>query len=190
MKGMIILGIIYSAKNKIKRLLAVRNPAKYARSLGVTVGDNNRFNDVPDFGTEPWLISIGDRTVLCSKIVFITHDGSIYAMKHLTKEYPKLCKFGKIEIGNECFIGKSATILPNVKIGNNCIVAANSVVSKDVPDGMVVGGCPAKPICTIEELANKWIDGMADYVPLEGENDFRVWTKHVADYYWEKKSKV
>ena len=31
----------------------------------------------------------------------------------------------------------------NVKIGSNCIVAAGSVVTKDIPDGTVVGGNPA-----------------------------------------------
>ena len=42
------------------------------------------------------------------------------------------------------------TILPGVTIGNNVIVAAGAVVTKDVPDNVIVGGVPAKVIKTIE----------------------------------------
>ena len=77
--------------------------------------------------------------------------------------------------------------MPNVRIGSDCIIATNSIVTKDIPDGMVAGGCPAKIICTVEELAKKWETNMADYIPLDGEKDFKVWTTHVADYYWNKK---
>lgn len=42
-----------------------------------------------------------------------------------------------------------------VKIGPNAIVAAGSVVTKDVPEGSVVGGNPAKVISTVEKVARK-----------------------------------
>ena len=45
--------------------------------------------------------------------------------------------------------------MPNVKIGDNSVVGANSVVTKDVPSGVVVAGNPAKKILTIEEYKNK-----------------------------------
>ena len=53
------------------------------------------------------------------------------------------------------FVGANATILPGVHIGSNCVVAANSVVTKDVPDGSVVAGNPARVITTIEEWSQK-----------------------------------
>lgn len=43
----------------------------------------------------------------------------------------------------------------NVKIGSNVIVAANSVVVHDVPDGVVVGGNPAKIIGDFEDIIKK-----------------------------------
>jgi acetyltransferase-like isoleucine patch superfamily enzyme len=49
-----------------------------------------------------------------------------------------------VRIGDECFIGAHAIILPGVTIGNNCIVAAASVVARDVPDGSLVAGNPAR----------------------------------------------
>lgn len=46
-------------------------------------------------------------------------------------------------IGDYCFIGYGAIILPGVQIGNNSIVAAGSVVTKNVPANSIVAGNPA-----------------------------------------------
>lgn len=54
-----------------------------------------------------------------------------------------------IIIKQNAWIGAAATILPGVTVGENSIVAAGAVVSKDVPDNVVVGGIPAKLIKTI-----------------------------------------
>lgn len=51
---------------------------------------------------------------------------------------------GKIEIGDDVWIGYGSTILSGVKIGQGAIVAAGSVVVKDVPEYSIVGGVPAK----------------------------------------------
>lgn len=49
-------------------------------------------------------------------------------------------------------VGANATILPGVVIGRSALVGAGSVVTKDVPDGAVVVGNPAKVIKVIEDL--------------------------------------
>ena len=51
-----------------------------------------------------------------------------------------------IHIKKNAWIGANATILQGVTIGENSVVAAGSVVSKDVPDNVIVGGAPAKII--------------------------------------------
>ena len=51
-----------------------------------------------------------------------------------------------MHIGNDVWIGANVTILPGVNVGNHCILAACAVVTKDVPDYAIVGGCPAKII--------------------------------------------
>ena len=51
-----------------------------------------------------------------------------------------------ISIGNRCWLGGCAIVLPGVNIGDNVTVGAGSVVTKDVPSGVVVAGNPARII--------------------------------------------
>ncbi|OPA77857.1 acetyltransferase [Paenibacillus selenitireducens] len=54
-----------------------------------------------------------------------------------------------ITIGDNVWIGGRSVINPGVRIGNNVVVASGSVVTKDVPDNVVVGGNPARMIKNI-----------------------------------------
>ena len=63
-----------------------------------------------------------------------------------------ICK--PIVIKRNAWIGAAVTILPGVTIGENSVVAAGAVVSKDVPDSVIVGGVPAKIIKTIGSEMN------------------------------------
>ncbi|MDO5038402.1 2,3,4,5-tetrahydropyridine-2,6-dicarboxylate N-acetyltransferase [Clostridium sp.] len=55
------------------------------------------------------------------------------------------------EIGDNALIGANAVILEGVKIGKGSVVAAGSVVTEDVPDGVVVAGSPAKIIKSVDD---------------------------------------
>ena len=65
--------------------------------------------------------------------------------KSVRKFFPHLLKGAKI--------GANATILPGVKVGENALVGAGSVVVKDVPEGKVVAGNPARVIRDISEIS-------------------------------------
>jgi galactoside O-acetyltransferase len=56
-----------------------------------------------------------------------------------------------ISIGDHCWIGASAIIMPGVTLGNYCIVAANSYVTLSFPEYSIIGGTPAKLIRTLSE---------------------------------------
>ncbi|MGG4040958.1 DapH/DapD/GlmU-related protein [Bacillus smithii] len=58
---------------------------------------------------------------------------------------------------NNVFIGANSIILPNVRIGSNVIVAAGSVVTKDVCDGVIVAGVPARVIGKFNDVYLKRI---------------------------------
>lgn len=95
-----------------------------------------------------WLISVGDNVTLAPRVHILAHDAS-------TKIPLGYTKIGRVEIGNNVFIGASSIILPGVKIGSNVIIGAGSVVTKDIPDGVVVAGNPAKLIKNTDEYLNE-----------------------------------
>jgi serine O-acetyltransferase len=49
-------------------------------------------------------------------------------------------------VGDNCYIGLDAKILGPVRIGNNVTIGANAVVTKDIPDNVIVAGIPAQII--------------------------------------------
>lgn len=124
------------------------------RKLGVKTGENVCFVSMPNLGSEPYLIEIGNDVLISYEVAFLTHDGSIFVCQNFCKD--EITKFGKIKIGNNCFIGCRSTILPNITIGDNSIVGACSVVTKSIPEGEVWAGNPAKFICKTIDLAKKF----------------------------------
>lgn len=126
-----------------------------AKQEGMCVGKNVSFIDTPNFGSEPYLISIGDNTTISFDVAFVTHDAATRVIRNLPNQNKETVIYGKIEIGNNSFIGCRSTILPNVKIGDNCVIGAGSVVTKDIPSNSVACGAPCKVIGTIDEYIEK-----------------------------------
>lgn len=127
------------------------SPVKYARSIGVTVGKDTYISGKNHWPSEPYLIEIGSYCQITRGVCFFTHGGG----QVLRDKYPDFDCFGKISIGNYCYIGANSIILPGVTIGNNVLVSAGSVVTKSFKSNSVIGGNPAKVICTIEDYYNK-----------------------------------
>ncbi|WP_411972653.1 acyltransferase [Sphingobacterium sp. Lzh-3] len=130
--------------NTIKDLYhkIVKNGVEYARYKGVEVGSGCRIRTTK-FGSEPWMITVGDKVTITSGVILLTHDGSTWLMND---EKGRRYLFRKIDIGNNVFIGVNSILMPGVKVDDNVIIAAGSVVTKSVPSGVIVGGNPAKII--------------------------------------------
>lgn len=111
-----------------------RKPMKYAKRIGVRIGDHCKLNGSPNWGSEPYLISLGDHTEISFDCAFITHDGATWGFRN-QERYKGIIRFGRISIGNNVFIGARSTILPGVTVGDNAIIAAGAVVNKSVPAG-------------------------------------------------------
>jgi maltose O-acetyltransferase len=80
--------------------------------------------------------------------VFFAPNVQIYTANHpLEAELRKtLENASPISIGNDCWIGGNAVILPGITIGNGCVIGAGSVVTKNIPDNSLAVGNPAKVI--------------------------------------------
>jgi len=124
--------------------------AKYLKRKGLNIGsDCEVFPDV-SFGSEPYLIKLGDKVKITSGVRFITHDGGIYVLRNINHA-PNLDLIGRIIVGNNVFIGINSIILPNVTIGDNCIIGAGSVVSKSIPRDSFAVGVPARVIKSLDK---------------------------------------
>lgn len=146
----------------LRRILYAFKGSDYtARALGVKLGEGCRLYSA-SFGTEPWLISIGDRVTVTSGVQFITHDGSTWLLRDgKGRRY----RCARIQVGNDVFIGTNSILLPGVRIGNRVIIGAGSVVNRSIPDNCVVAGVPARFIGTFDEFERR---GLAEF-PSDAE---------------------
>ncbi|EGR2415809.1 UDP-2-acetamido-3-amino-2, 3-dideoxy-D-glucuronate N-acetyltransferase [Vibrio cholerae] len=141
-------------KFPINVLHAKLHPVSYAKKIGVNIKGSVYIygSSYKMFSAEPYLVSIGNNVYISVDARFICHDGSTLPFRD---KYPDFELAGKIDVGDNVFIGTRAMILPGVSIGSNCIVGANSVVTRDVPNNTVVAGNPAMIIKTTDEFLEK-----------------------------------
>lgn len=132
---------------------------------------------------EPNLVSLHNNVVVCANVEMITHD-VIYRMIRNNPKYKNSIAgsgqyLNRIEIMDNVMIGAHSIILPGVTIGPNVIVAAGSVVVKNVPEGVLVGGNPAKVIGTMEEFVTNRCKVFSEppFLPRRSIKD-------VADFFW------
>ena len=103
----------------------------------------------------PWLITIGDHTVIGMKASIFSHDNS-------TKLQTGYSRGGLVNIGARVYVGAHAVILPGVTIRDDAIIGAGSVVSRDVPPGAVVAGNPARIHGTTTDFKRKHLARLAE----------------------------
>lgn len=122
-----------------------------------------------NIGTEPYLINIHDNVNIAANVSFINHDISTFNISRYLGLNENLGKIGSIELCDNCFIGAYSILMPNIKIGNNSIIASGSIVTKNIPDNEVWGGCPAKKIMNLDEYATKMVEQNEKY-PWNGKS--------------------
>lgn len=110
----------------------------------------------------PWLVTIGAGTsvnrgveffpdfqnsnrIVIGERCYIAPNVRLHAAGHDLEDLTQHVG-GDIRIGDDVWIGAAAIILPGVTVGDRAVVAAGAVVTRDVPDGVLVGGVPARPI--------------------------------------------
>ena len=157
-----------SLTNIIKRIIDPNHCSntayiEYLRRNNVSVGDHTIFYSPRHTSVDiqkPYLVSIGSYCKITTGVIILAHDYSISVARRVFGEF--IGGTAPTKIGDNCFLGMNAIILPGTTIGNNCIVGAGSVVKGGYPDNVVIAGNPAKVVCTLAEYyqkrKNRWVD--------------------------------
>ncbi len=122
-------------KNKVVRLCLRIRFKKLSEKYGFSIGINT-------FG--PGLNIIHKGTILVNPYSKIGSNCRLNADVVIGTEFGTHDKCPTI--GDNCYIAPGAKIIGKINIGNDCLIGANSVVTKDVPDNVTVGGVPFKII--------------------------------------------
>ncbi len=123
---------------KIGRGSTIHMWARFYESKNIVIGEDTIIGD-HCFLDGRASLKIGSHTAIASQVLIYNSQHDVDSEDFRPVEYP-------IEIGDYCFIGVRAIILPGVKIGRGAIVASGAVVTKDVAPMMIVAGVPAKEI--------------------------------------------
>lgn len=126
------------------------DPARYFRSQGARIGEGVEIfgANVFSFGSEPYLVSIGNHVTISHNVDFITHDGGLRVAR---QQHPDAYLYGRINVADHCFIGAHCVLLPGSRIGVGSIVGSGSVVTGEIPAGVVAVGAPARPIKSVSD---------------------------------------
>jgi acetyltransferase-like isoleucine patch superfamily enzyme len=101
------------------------------------------------FSTEPYLVHLGNH-VSATKTHFETHDGGVWLLRD---DHPTIDVVRPIHVGDNVYFGYGCIVLPGVTIGSNVIIGAGSIVTRDIPDGAVAVGVPARVIKSVDDYA-------------------------------------
>ena len=125
----------------------------YLRAQGAKIGNGTRLIcSVDAFGSEPYLISVGENCLFSHNVCLFTHDGGVKVLSDLGYfRDERMDIIAPIKIGSNVYIGTGAYILPGVTIGDNTIIGAGAIVTKDIPNNVVAVGIPARVIRTVDE---------------------------------------
>ena len=118
----------------------VKDHCYFGNGSRLTVGDRSQLGSNARLNGD---ITIGDDVLMGPDVVMMATSHEFARL-----DTPISLQGAKPEesivIGNDCWIGTRAIILPGVHLGNQCIVAAGAVVTRSFPDRSIVGGVPAR----------------------------------------------
>ncbi len=121
-------------------------------NMNCTFVDNNR-------------IEVGDNVLISSNVQIYTSTHPVELEERLTPDWTPasgeyFCRTRAlpVRIGNGCWIGGGAILLPGVTIGDGAVIGAGSVVTKDIPANCVAAGNPCRVIRQINIKDSDWVD--------------------------------
>ena len=103
--------------------------------------------------TDPAHVRLGNNVHLTGCTLF-GHDGTVSMLKQMSGR--RLDRVGRIDIGDNVFVGHQAIVMPGITIGSDVVVGAGAVVTRNVPPNTVVAGNPARPIGTLSAMLDRY----------------------------------
>ena len=128
--------------------VVVRQPFRVDGGVRVSIGDHSFLNyDCLLLANDR--IDIGVRVFIAPRVMVLTATHPLdpserYATRNAT---------APVSIGDDAWVGAGATVMPGVLIGRCAVVAAGAVVTRDVPDGCIVAGVPARVVGIVDDEA-------------------------------------
>ncbi|MGM5484424.1 MAG: acyltransferase [Nanobdellota archaeon] len=120
----------------LARILPLKPKNTILRLTGMRIGKN--VGIAPGTVFDPFfpdLIEIDDNVVIGLDVKVLTHE--------MTNDYIRI---GRVKLGKDSVVGAFSLLRSGVDIGENSVVAMNSYVNKDIPEGTVCAGVPARKI--------------------------------------------
>lgn len=187
--------VTFADEKKRRRVHQLLLNTLFRRKNGVWRGEYLRKHNLLDYcGNGVWfeprhipedakLVRIHSNVTIAYNVEFITHDIFSETFNKMEKYRNQGLKhhYGTIEVLDNVCIGGGVIITPNTVIGPNAIVAAGAVVTKNVPEGVIVGGNPARVIGKMEDLIAKRKN--EPYFEGSWQQELDEWIKN----YWEQK---
>jgi acetyltransferase-like isoleucine patch superfamily enzyme len=157
-----IIYYIYFYLSKILKVFKVKDKSMllYEMALrlkGVTFHGKPRYIDHNTYLDATYGLTLGDNIVISTDVIILTHDYSYTVGRIAIGKKPDtdIAFLGPVTVGDNCFIGAGAILLPGTEIGSNVIIGAGAVVKGIVENDSIVVGNPSKVIGNTREWAKK-----------------------------------
>jgi acetyltransferase-like isoleucine patch superfamily enzyme len=132
-----------------------KEKGRFVTGKDVTIYDSTTVVGDVSIGDHTWIgpfcsldgtgtLTIGEYCSISAGTHIQTHDTVRWAVSGGRAAY----EYAPVHIGERCFLGVNVVVTAGVTIGAGSVVAAGAVVTRDVPDGSVVAGVPARRIGT------------------------------------------
>ncbi len=154
--GRLILGILGGAGKNC----TVCQPFHVDYGSNIFVGDNFFANYncmILDVGR----VDIGDNVMLAPNVAIYTAGHPVHPQAR-NSQY----EYGiPVKIGSNVWVGGNSVILPGVTVGDNTVIGAGSVVTKDIPSGVIAAGNPCRVIREITQEDKKYYFKAREFEP-------------------------
>jgi len=149
-------------KPSLKRTPITDGPVRLSKSARFTHAQKIHLGKWVHVGKQCYLngeggITVGDGTIFAPEVVILSSTHRHKQDKLIP--YDEFDEFRPVEVGKAVWLGYRSMIVPGVTIGDGAIIAMGAVVTKDVPNGAIVGGNPAK---IIKQRDAEWVKSMVD----------------------------